>query len=97
MTYSAHLIEIDNISSAEAALLKVGADPAGVKIMGPKSVFRVVKLKNVPSVAANILKQEILSYGGEAANAYGALNLSVETTEVLLCATLAQFEKLLKN
>jgi len=95
MTYSAHLIEIDNLSSAEAALLKVGADPAGVKIMAPKSVFRVVKLKNVPSVAANILKQEILSYGGEAANAYGALNLSVETTDLLICATLAQFEKLL--
>jgi dihydropteroate synthase len=94
MTYSAHLIEIADLSSAEAALLKLGADPAGVKIMGPKSVFRVVKLKNVPSTAANILKQEILSYGGEAANAYGALNLSVETTEVLVCATLAQFEKL---
>lgn len=95
MTYSAHPIVINNLSAAEAALLKLGADPAGVKIMGPKSVFRVVKLKNVPSTAANILKQEILSYGGEAANAYGALNLSVETTEVLLCATLAQFEKLL--
>lgn len=97
MTYSAHAIEIANLSSAEKSLLKLGADPAGVKIMGPKSVFRVIKLKNVPSAAANILKQEVLSYGGEAANAYGAINLSVETTDVLLCATLAQLEKLVEK
>lgn len=97
MTYSAHLLDIENLSSAERTLLKLGADPAGVKIMGPKSVFRVVKLKNVPSVAANILKQEILSYGGESANAYGAINHSVEKTDILICATLAQFEKLVEK
>lgn len=97
MTYSAHLLDIHNLSSAEAALLGLGADPNGVKIMGPKSVFRVIKLKNVPSVAANILKQEILSYGGESANAYGAINHSVEKTDILVCATLAQLEKLVEK
>ncbi|MBI5698996.1 dihydropteroate synthase [Candidatus Saganbacteria bacterium] len=97
MTYSAHLLDLQNLPSAEKALLGLGADPAGVSIMGPKSVFRVIKLKNVPPVAANILKQEILSYGGESANAYGAINHSVEKTDVLICATLAQFEKLVEK
>lgn len=97
MTYSAHLLDLQNLSSAEKALLGLGADPAGVSIMGPKSVFRVIKLKNVSPIAANILKQEILSYGGESANAYGAINHSVEKTDVLICATLAQLEKLVEK
>ncbi|MFA4906025.1 MAG: dihydropteroate synthase [Candidatus Margulisiibacteriota bacterium] len=97
MTYSAHLLDIQNLPSAEKALLGLGADPAGVLIMGPKSVFRVIKLKNVSPIAANILKQEILSYGGESANAYGAINHSVEKTDVLICATLAQLEKLVEK
>lgn len=97
MTYSAHLLDISGLSAAEKALLNLGTDPDGVKIMGPKSIFRVIKLRQVPSVAANILKQEILSYGGESANAYGAINHSVEKTDILVCATLAQFEKLVEK
>jgi len=54
-----------------------------------------IKIKNVRPPAANIIKQEMLSFGGEAATAYGSINQSVETTDVLVFGTLRQLQMLI--
>jgi dihydropteroate synthase len=89
------VIEIDSLSAAEKELLSIGSDKVGVSIMTPKAVSRVVKIKGLKPPAANIVKQEMLSFGGEAANAYGSINHSVETTDLLIFGTLKQLHQLL--
>lgn len=89
------IIELTDISSAEKELLGIGVDPKGVALMKPKAIQRALRLKGVRPVAANIIKQEMLSFGGEAATTYGSINQSVETTDVLIFGTLKQLELLI--
>ena len=60
------ILEVNDQATFEAKLKELGVDKTGVKIMAPKSQYRLIKLKDVPLRAALILKQEMLSKGGEA-------------------------------
>ncbi|MEW6192515.1 MAG: dihydropteroate synthase [Bacillota bacterium] len=89
------VISIPNRTTAAAEIRAVGADEPGCRIMAPKAVFRVVKISGLTPVQANILKQEMLAKGGEAAVSRGVVNHSVERTDVLLMGTLRQYDELL--
>ncbi len=95
--YELHNVRVIGISDREAArraIRAVGADAGGVTWMVPKAVHRVLRIENLPTRAANILKQEMLSRGGEAAIHREAVHLAVETTDVLLMGTLKQYDQL---
>ena len=81
--------------AAEEALRSVGADPRGVEIMKEKAVFRVVRVKDVPVRAANLVKQAFLAHGAEAAVSRETAVLAAETTDVVLMGTLAQYRAIL--
>jgi dihydropteroate synthase len=66
----------------------------GISIMSPKAEFRIVKIKNIPVTAANIIKQDMLSFGGEAATTHGAINHSVKSTDILIFGTKHQINNL---
>ncbi|MFA6169309.1 MAG: dihydropteroate synthase [Candidatus Margulisiibacteriota bacterium] len=93
----ARIIEINNAAEAAEELAVLGVEPAGIRIMAPKAAFRVLKIGALRPVAANILKQESLSYGAEAATAYGSINHSVKTTGVLLFGTIRQLLSIAKK
>lgn len=90
-------IEIKNLKEAYTEITKIGADKIGLQVMAPKAVFRVLKLKDITSTQALILKQEMLSQGGEAALNRGVINKAVSHTDVLLMGTLKQYEALLNK
>lgn len=85
--------QIHNREQARAFLQKTGCSQAGMEWMLPKAVFRCIMLKNISPPAANIIKQEMLAKGGEAAVAYHALT-GEENSDVLLLGTLRQYELL---
>ena len=91
------ILAIDTLAQAEKAILSIGAEPSAVQFMAPKAVSRVIKLQRVRPPAANIIKQEMLSFGGEAATAYGAINNSVESTDLLIFGTLKQINLLVEK
>ena len=88
-------IEIRNKAQALAEIAAVGADGPGCRLMAPKAVHRVLKVSGLTPVQANLLKQEMLAKGGEAAVARGVADGSVPATDVLLMGTLKQYEALL--
>ncbi|NLU49542.1 MAG: dihydropteroate synthase [Syntrophomonadaceae bacterium] len=88
-----HVVFIPDRQQAEKALEEIGADRAGIQWMAPKAVFRVVKLKSVPCPAANIIKQEMLSKGGEAAVKRDTVSGQGDT-DVLLMGTLRHYRLL---
>ncbi len=92
MNFNPRIIEIKNTTEAERELAQINCDPMGAKIMSSKSVFRIIKLENVTAKAANLLKQTFLAKGGEAAIARGCADLSIDQTNVLICATLKQYK-----
>ena len=64
----------------------IGADPYARK-MWEKGIAMQILLKDVVCGAANILKQDALSSGADAITTHGAVNCSVEKTDVLLLGT----------
>ncbi len=88
------VVNIKDTRDAERYLREINADEMGVRIMIPKAVFRAVKILGVPGHVAGIIKQEMLSKGGEAAIGRQAL-FDSGGTEVLLMGTMRQFELLL--
>ncbi len=85
---------MSNLKEAQQEITKVGSDSAGCRWMAPKAVHRVLKISGIEPKQANIIKQEMLSRGGEAAVARGTVDGSIEKTDVLLMGTLKQFEEL---
>lgn len=94
LDYSPQILIIENPKEAEAEFSRIGCDIAGSKIMKDKAIFYTIKIKGLTPPQANIIKQEILSYGGEAGNACGTINCSIKKTDILICGTLNQYKKL---
>ncbi len=72
----------------------IGVDPYGIKIMLPKAMHYVIKVGSLQCIAANILKQEMLSLGGDVALARGALTGKIKNTDCLILGNLSQYSRL---
>jgi len=92
MAFNAHVIEINNLKQAEIELSKIKCDKTGIVIMSNKAIFKVIKMHKIAAKDANLLKQTFLAKGGEVAVARGTADLSIEYTDVLICATLKQYK-----
>ncbi|MFN2257326.1 MAG: dihydropteroate synthase [Desulfuromonadaceae bacterium] len=75
-------------------LKNLGVDPGGIRRMLGKTRVLNILLQKMPCGAANILKQEMLSLGGDAAVARGTVCCSVAHSDVLLMGTPRQLEAL---
>ena len=91
-----HAVLITNQQEARHLLKEIGSTAPGIGVMIPKAVFKCIKLKNISNRAANILKQEMLSKGGEAAVAKDALNIE-GSNDVLLMGTLKHYRLLVEK
>jgi dihydropteroate synthase len=69
---------------------RIGVDPYGVEAMLPKMRHYTLLFKGIACRAANVIKQEMLSVGGDAAVARGSVACSVPATDVLLMGTSKQ-------
>jgi len=76
---------------------EIGVDPYGAKIMLPKAATFLIRIHAISNIAANILKQEMLSLGAEAAIARSALTGKTKKTDILLIGQLTQFATLVNK
>jgi len=74
---------------------RTGATEHGVLRMAAKGEFLAVALEHVNRVQANLLKQEMLAAGGDAAVSRGTCSEQVSETGVLLVGSRRQFTDLL--
>lgn len=72
----------------------IRVDEYGIRVMLPKAITHLVKINSISNITANILKQEMLSLGGDVAVARGALTGKSKQTDCLLIGSLAQFNRL---
>ena len=80
-----------------AKLLSIGAEPPGIKIMVPKSAFYTILVEGLSLKAALILKQEMLSKGGECVLPRSVAALEDKKANALLCGTLRHFTRLIQR
>lgn len=93
-TIHSRLLKIPTPEAAILELSRVGVDPGGISIMFNKMQTRCIKLSELSCRQANILKQEMLSLGGDAAVARGTVSCSIQNTDIILIGTDKQLHKL---
>jgi dihydropteroate synthase len=89
-----NVINIRNLEEAAAIFKKIGVDPYGIDAMVSKTININILLEDQPCKIANIIKQEMLSVGGDAAVARGSVSCSVPVSDILIMGTLKQISAL---
>lgn len=85
-----------HISSHEAAavvLKEVGVDPYGIEAMLPKMNNINVYVEEIECKIANILKQEMLSVGGDCAVARESVGCTIPSTDAVLMGSIKQINR----
>lgn len=81
----------------EKEMRKIGAHPDSFCIFKRKANIILLKLFNISTPAANVLKQEMLSVGGDAIVHKNSVDCKVKETDVILMGTKKHFDILLQK
>ena len=87
-------LEINSLKKAKEEIKKIESDPLSIDIMAPKAVLKVIKFKDVLLQDAIIVKQDMLSIGGEVAVPKNTFELKQEKADILIIGTLKQLREL---
>lgn len=90
-------IHIHDSRGAVNQLAKVGVDGTGIKLMKDKSLHYNFKIEGLNPRVANLLKQDMLSIGGDVALDRRGLDCSANFTDAIIMGTRKQFEKLIQK
>ena len=88
------IVQVHRPKDIRQIMQDIGVTPYGIKVMLPKAVACLIKLNSISNITANILKQEMLSLGGDVAVSRGALTGKAKKTDCLLMGNLSQFNRL---
>jgi len=91
------IIKIKNWEEAVAIFKKIGVDPYGIDAMAQKTINLNVLIENQPCKIANVIKQEMLSLGGDAAVARGSVSCNIPVSDILIMGTVKQISVLTKK
>ena len=80
-------LAVTSLSEAEDCLKRIGVEPYGIASMGTKMSHLNLLIEGLKPKVANIIKQEMLSLGGDAAVSRGTVDCSIEKTDVLIMGT----------
>jgi len=95
--YNPHIVDVKTLQDAKKEIQKIGSDPKSIDIMAPKAVSKVIKLGNVLLQDAIIIKQDMLSIGGEVAVPKHTFELHEKTGNILVIGTLKQLNELVEK
>ena len=82
--FGARLLCVRGRADAERELARIDVDPGGIARMAGKMSLCPVHLPGLQCRQANILKQEMLAVGGDAAVARGSVACSIERSDCIL-------------
>ena len=92
--YNPYIIDVKTLQDAKEAIREIGSDPQSIDIMAPKAISKIIKLENIVLQDAIIIKQDMLSIGGEVAVPKNTFDLHEETGNILVIGTLKQLNEL---
>jgi dihydropteroate synthase len=95
--FNIRVLSLNTPAKIEAEMEKIGASPPGIRIMRPKASFWAIKLEGLNFAGANIIKQEMLSRGGEAVTSRVVYSSKEADSDVLLLGTLRHYQGLVKK
>lgn len=82
--YKVRYLHLCSESDRISVMQKTGVDPYGIKAMLPKMSGCCILIEAIPCKIANIIKQEMLSVGGDAAVSRSSVSCSIEKTDAVI-------------
>ena len=95
MSGKIRILNIDSDEEIAAEFRAIGVDPAGFEHMLPKAQHVNIRVRELSAPAALILKQEMLSLGGDCANHRKILKNDVVSADSILMGNVKVFQKLI--
>lgn len=95
--YNLKIVNIVTLDDAKREIKNIGSDPASIEIMAPKAISKAIKLSNVVLQDAIIIKQDMLSIGGEVAVPKNTFKLHEEKGDILIIGTIKQLNELVEK
>ena len=92
--YSVEVLDITSAKDAPGYFNRIGATGTGGRVMKDKTVYRVLKINNVTTTEALIIKQEALSRGCDAALPRDAVSHETDCVDLILMGTELQLKRL---
>lgn len=92
--YSIEVLDITSAKDAPGYFNRIGATGTGGRVMKDKTVHRVLKINNVTTTEALIIKQEALSRGCDAALPRDAVSHETDCVDLILMGTELQLKRL---
>lgn len=92
--YSIELLDITRAEDAAGYFKRIGVTGTGSRVMKDKTVHRVLKINNITTTEALIIKQEALSRGCEAALPRDAVSHETNSVDLILMGTELQLKRL---
>ena len=92
--YNPKIIDVKTLDEARIEINKICSDPASIEIMAPKMITRIIKLENIVLQDAIIIKQDMLSIGGEVAVPKNTFALHKDKGNILIIGTIKQLNEL---
>ena len=95
--FAPRLMVLPTSEHAARELQRIKVDGCGISEMVPKMRTLCIGLSGLECRQANILKQEMLSLGGDAAVARGTVACSIDSTDCILIGTAKQLGRLCRK
>ena len=89
-----YFVDIKTIKEAKNQIKNIGSDPESIEIMAPKAIMKIIRVDNVVLQDAIIIKQDMLSLGGEVAVPKNTFKLHDKTGDILIIGNLRQIKDL---
>jgi len=95
--FNPRFLGIRDIEDARQRLQVLGPSDQGLSIMAPKMVCRSIYVENVDSRAANMMKQNMLSIGGEVSLPRDAFGFEGSKIPIIISGNLKHYRELIKK
>lgn len=96
--FNPRLVRVESEADAHRIITELGSDPVGVTIMSRKMVHLAIAVEGVQARAAHIIKEVMLSKGGECATPKDLLVVEgKEPVRVIMMGNLTQLRRAIKN
>ena len=95
--HNPYFVRVETLEDAKNEIRKIGSDPGSIDIMAPKAVSKVIKFENIVLQDAIIIKQDLLSIGGEVAIPKEAFSLKEKNADILVMGTVKQLKDLVEK
>lgn len=92
--YSIEVLDITSANDAPGYFKRIGTTDTGGRVMKDKTVYRVLKINNITTTEALIIKQEALSRGCDAALPRDAVSHETDSIDLILMGTELQLKRL---